>query len=66
MNGRRSIRRRVRKQADGVDLVADINAELSINAGGSGRTTVARSVHNTAITQSSSEPTDPDKDREKR
>jgi hypothetical protein len=65
MNGQRNIRRRIRKQADGVDIAADINAAINVNTnavntGGSGRTTVSRSVQSTAITQTSN------KDKEKR
>jgi hypothetical protein len=65
MNGQRSIRRRIRKQADGVDIAADINAAINVNTsavntGGSGRTTVSRSVQSTAITQTSNN------DKEKR
>jgi len=58
MNGQRNIRRRIRKRLDGIDLAADINAAINVNTsavntGGSGRTTVSRSVQNTAITQTS-------------
>lgn len=69
MNGQRSIRRRIRKRADGVDIAADINAAINVNTsavntGGNGRTTVSRSVQNTAITQTSTTKTH--EDREKR
>ena len=60
MNGRHSIRRRIRKQAEGVTVAADVNAEIAINTGGSRRTTESRSVQSTAVTQTS------DNDREKR
>ena len=53
MSGQRSIRRRIRKQSEGIDIAADINAEIAINTGGSGRTTVSKSVHSTSITQTS-------------
>lgn len=53
MDGNRSIRKRIRKRANGVDIAADINAEIAVNTGSSGRTTVSRSVQNTAISQTS-------------
>lgn len=40
---RRTIRKRIRRQADGLDLALDLNADIAINVGGSNqRTTVAR------------------------
>lgn len=53
MDGNRSIRKRIRKRANGVDIAADIKAEIAVNTGSSGHTTVSRSVQNTAITQTS-------------
>ena len=53
MNVQRSIARRIRKHANGVDIAADVNAEVAVNTGGSDQTTVSRSVQNTAITQTS-------------
>ena len=63
MNGQRTIRRRIRKHADGVNIAADINAEIAVNTGGSDQSTVSRSVQNTAITQTAKTPHE---DREKR
>ncbi|MDQ1698761.1 MAG: hypothetical protein QOG34_624, partial [Frankiaceae bacterium] len=48
----KSIRRTIRKRTDNLDIAADINAAIAINAGGDGTTTVSRSVQQTAITQS--------------
>ncbi|MDQ1685841.1 MAG: hypothetical protein QOC82_2578 [Frankiaceae bacterium] len=48
----KSIRRRIRKRTDGLDIAADINASIAINNGSDGTTTVSRSVQQTAITQS--------------
>jgi hypothetical protein len=51
---RRNIRREIRKQFDGIDLAADVNAVVAVNtgsAGESGKTTVSRSVHRTAVSQ---------------
>ena len=48
---RRTIRREIRKQIDGIDLAADVNAVVAVNTGGSGQTTVSRSDHRTAISQ---------------
>jgi hypothetical protein len=67
MNAQRSIRRRVRKHPNGVDLAADINAEIAVNTGGSGQATVSRSVQSTAITQTSKRGDQDDtEEREKR
>lgn len=48
---RRTIRREIRKKANGLDLAAAVNAVVAVNTGGSGKTTVARSDHRTAISQ---------------
>lgn len=60
MNVRRSIREHIRSRTADVDVAADVNAEIAVNTGGPGRTTVSRSVQNTAVTQSkpSSVPSD--------
>ena len=65
MNGSRSIRRRIRRHADGVNIAADVNAEIAINTGGQSRTTVSRSVQSTATTQTSTK-SNSHEDREKR
>ena len=53
MSGQRSIRRRVRYHADGVDIAADISAEIAVNVGRSGQTTTSHSTQRAAITQTS-------------
>ena len=65
MKGQRSIRRRVRHHADGLDVAVDINAEIAINSGAPGGTSVSRSAQSAAITQTS-KTKDIDEQREKR
>jgi hypothetical protein len=48
---RRNIRRTIRKQSEGINLTADIDAAIAVNTGGDGTATVSRSVHRTAISQ---------------
>ena len=63
MNGQRSIRRRIRHHADGIDVAADINAEIAVNTGRSGQTTTSRSAQSAAITQTSKPHTNDDKEK---
>jgi hypothetical protein len=47
----RSFQRRIRERLGGIDIAADINAEVAVNTGRAGQTTVARSAQNSAISQ---------------
>jgi hypothetical protein len=53
---RKVFKRRIRREKDGVNVAADIDAVLSVNAGKSGQTSVTRSRSRSRIVQRSGGP----------
>jgi hypothetical protein len=61
---RKVFKRRIRRQEDGVNLAADIDAVVSVNTGESGKTSVTRSQSRSRIVQRSGSPVKREKGHE--
>ncbi|MDQ6915668.1 MAG: hypothetical protein M3155_07650 [Actinomycetota bacterium] len=64
---RRVIRKRIRRKGQGIDLVADVNAAISINEGGAGERTETHTSSHQRVVQDSRRTEDeaPERAREK-